>query len=261
MPVALDFGGTPVSIGELQSGVEDFTISQSAEFAVEHDHQGKHTKPLSALNVVGRSELLGGSILGALLAFGDEFGATLTADTHDLKMADGTPIEEVSIRLQAATPVSVTGLVPVDPTLIQWHLIENGGAATIRFEQNDTVNSTYPFSLPGELDLDLESGGVLFFKWDPHSSVWRCLQSGASMAVVQRGTITFTAGGADTVDAVINPVHFESASVRWLGEKCDAGAAHSMIFLLNDSSVRATRFSTFNGVASVISFEVSGRLL
>lgn len=260
MAVPLDLGGTPVSLGELQSSVEDYTIGASAEFDVEHDHQGRHTKPLNELTVVGRSALSGGSLLGALLAFSDEYGVTLTADTHDLTMTDGVPIEEVAIRLQADTPVSLTGMVPVDPTVIQIHLIENGGSATIRLEQNDTANSSYPFSLPGELDLDLESGGVVLVKWDPHSEIWRCVQSGTPMATVQRGTITFSNGGANTVDATISSIDYDSAEVRFLGARGDA-AFFCLIRLLDDAHVRAERDNAYNSVSAVVSYEVSGRLL
>lgn len=260
MPVALDLGGTPVNLGELQSAVEDYTISQSAEFDVEHDHQGRHTKPFTdAFTVTGQASLLGGSILGALLAFDDEFAQTLTATTHDLKKPDGSAIPEVQIRLQAASTFSLTGIVPYDATRGQVHLIENGGAATIRLE-HDHASSTYPFSLPGELDLDLESGGVVLLKWDIHSSIWRCVQAGSPMATVQRSTITFTNGGANTVDATISAVDFDSAEVRYLGARGDA-AFFCLVRLLDDSHVRAERDNAFNSVNAVASFEVSGRLL
>lgn len=259
MPVSLDFGGVPVRLGELQAGIEDYTASQSAEMNVEHDEQGRHTKPLQQLEVTGQTQLLGGAILGALLAFEEDYAQTLTATTHDLKQPDGAPIQEAVIRLQATSAISLTGIVPYDATKRQVHLLENGGSFTIRLEQ-DHASSTYPFSLPGELDLDLESGGVVLLQWDPHSSIWRCVQSGSPMATVQRGTITFSNGGANEVDATISAVDFDSAEVRFLGVRGDA-AIFCNIRLLDDSHVRAHRDNAFNSVSAVVSYEVSGRLI
>lgn len=262
MPVSLDFGGVPVKIGELQAGLEDYSASQSTEFAVEHDEQGRHSKPFTeTFNVTGRAQLDGGSLLGSLLAFSDEYANEVSINQHDLRNADGSPIPEVNIRLQATVPIQLTGIKPYDVTRRQIHIIENGGSQEILLMHND-VQSTYRFALPGELTLNLESGGIVLVQWDIHSNVWRCLQAGNTMATVQRGTITFSNGGANQVDGTLSSaVEFATAEVRLLGAASDAVGFNCLIRLLDDSHVRAERNNAFNGVGAVVSYEVSGRTL
>jgi len=246
-----------------QEETADAFDAVEASFHVEHDEEGRHSKPFTAgLSVTtGVAQLLGGTLLGALLALEDGYANTITTNVNDLAQPNGAPIDDVMIRLQATSALNVTGLVPSDPTSTrrQIHLIENGGSFTIRLKQA-SASSVYPFSLPGELDLDLESGGVVLIQWDPHSQIWRCLQSGTPMATVQRGTITFTNGGPDIVDATISTVDFDSAELRssFRGEAVGFTVG---VQLLDDHRVRAERYGAFNSSPAVVYFEVSGRLI
>jgi hypothetical protein len=241
MAVALDLGGTPVKIGELQAAVEDFTIAQSTEFNQEHDHQGRHTKPFQSLEVEGATQLLGGSILGLMLAFEEGNETTLTANTNDLTQVDGSAIEDVVIRLQSTGDVDLTGIVPADTSKRQVHLIEHGGAGTtITLKHNTT--SVYRFALPGEGDVELQSGEVVLIVWDPNSAIWRMLRAGGQgVKSLQRVTITYTSGATSAAGA-ITAVDLANADISLLGEFFFAGSGsptllnHSVLDLINCTS-------------------------
>lgn len=254
-------GGAPGNTYALQEATASGFDAVEAAFHQEHDADGLHSKPFESLTVAGQSQLLGGSILAALLALDDGYANTLTATTNNLAQADGSPIQDVVIRLQASTPISLTGIVPFTTTQRQVHLIENGGSASIRLEQNHSGSTDgNRFSLPGELDLDLESGACVLIQYDIHSNIWRTVQAGTPMGTVQRGTIAFLNGGPNIVDATIASLDFDSAEVRFLGWKSDAQFFCS-VRLLDDSHVRAERDNSFNSVNATASYEVTGRLL
>lgn len=258
MPVALDYGGMPVPIGELQAGIEDYSASQSAEFNVEHDDQGRHTKPFQSLEVAGQSQLLGGSILGALLAFEDGYATTLTANTNDLAQPDGAAIEDVAIRLQASSAVDLTGILPADPTRRQVHLIENGGSETITLRHN--VTSTYRFSLPGELDVALTSGEVVFVWWDLHSNIWRMLSAGRGVVIesIQRGTVTIAGSSTTGTGTIVTPVDVNKSDLSNLGAYYATGAAIQHIApgvrieITNSTTITATRTGGTSGLGEQV---------
>lgn len=268
MAVALDLGGTPVAVGELQAAVEDYTVSQSAEFDVEHDHRGRHTKPFESLEVSGPSQFLGGSVLGLILAFEEGYETELTANTNDLTQPDGSPIEDVVIRLSSTGDVNLTGIVPADQTKRQVHLLEHGGAGTTITLMHNTT-STYRFALPSEMDVELASGEVVLIQWDPNSAIWRMVRGGGQTSMingVQRGTITL-AGSVASDTATISAVDTTKASVRMLGALYTSGGTPTQpwmpgvrLVLTNSTTVTAIRPTGTGHVGEtetiVVGFEV-----
>ncbi len=218
MAVALDLGGTPVNIGELQAAVEDFTVAQSAEFAAEHDSQGRHTI-LSALNVSGAGAIAGALTLGDDLILAGEYDVELTADTHNLQKPDGRPITEAVIRLQASVGVDLTGIVPPTNTS-HIRILENGGGETIELIHNSSnSDAANRFSLPGESDYLLLSGQITLLKYDPNSEIWRVLTPGSGgVRSVQRVRVEW-ASGAITATHPITAVDISKTVYTLLGER------------------------------------------
>jgi hypothetical protein len=246
MPVALEFGGTPVKLGELQGAVEDYTASQSAEFGVEHDHQGRHTKPLQELTVTGDSALNGAVTMGGDVLATGEFDYTLTANTDDLTKADGSPIAAVVIRLQAATPYTLSGIVPPSNN-VHLRLLENGGNEVITLLHNADSEAPNRFSLPFGTDYELSSGQIALAKYDPHSEIWRVLTSGGSSVLrsIQRGTILITAGNSSET-ATIAAVTESKCDLSSLGSvhTVDASMAGVRLDLITPTTVSASRVGT-----------------
>lgn len=254
MPVALDLGGTPVGLGELQGSVEDFSASVSAAIDAEHDSTGRHTKPLQELSVDGATALGGALTLADDVSFTGRYDVTLTTDTHNLKRPDGRPISAVTIRLQATTAVDLSGLVPPSDTE-HLRVLENGGNETITLLHNNSGSeAANRFNAPSAVDVQLRSGEIVLLKYDPSSGIWRLLVGGGQAVIqsVQRGT--FTIEGLQSSDTqTITAVDPTKTDVSLLGAYYATGAAiqHIMpgvtLLLTNATTLTATRTGGTSG--------------
>lgn len=254
MPAALDLGGSPVSLAELQAAVEDHSTSLSAEFDAEHDSQGLHTKPFQELEVEGATALGGALTVADDVSFTGRYDVTLTTDTHNLQRPDGRPISAVTIRLQATTAVDLSGLVP--PTDFEHlRILENGGNETITLLHNNSGSSAANrFNGPSAADVQLRSGDIVLLKYDPSSGIWRLLVGGGQgvIASVQRGT--FTIPGLQPSDTqTITSVDTTKADLSFLGAYYATGASiqHWMpgviLTFVNSTTIQATRTGGTSG--------------
>lgn len=241
-------GGAPGNPYALQEATASGFDAVEASFHQEHDEEGLHTKPFQELEVDGATVLSGGVAVAEGFQFTGRYDRTLTGNTHNLKQSDGRAITAGTIRLQAASPVDLSGLVPPSESE-HIKILENGGNETITLLHNNSgSDAANRFSNPSARDVRLASGEILLLKYDTSSGIWRMLVSGGQAVINSRQQGTFTIPGSDASDTqTITAVDPDKCDVSLLGAYYATGAsvqhvAPGVTLLLTDATtLTATR--------------------